>query len=118
LKATHTLFLLIILGNFWIRGKAGAPAEVPRVQYGRDPATTARIHPQFLHREVPELALTVMEDLSSHTIMRKGLIEGNTYPLFTNHIGIQNQILSYFAEFRVNKAFNQLFFSLLIHAQI
>ncbi|QDY86241.1 S-methyl-5-thioribose kinase [Paenibacillus polymyxa] len=34
-----------------------------------------------------ELALTVMEDLSSHTIMRKGLIEGNTYPLFANHIG-------------------------------
>ncbi|ADO55663.1 S-methyl-5-thioribose kinase [Paenibacillus polymyxa] len=34
-----------------------------------------------------ELALTVMEDLSSHTIMRKGLIEGNRYPLFANHIG-------------------------------
>ncbi|AET59945.1 methylthioribose kinase [Paenibacillus terrae HPL-003] len=34
-----------------------------------------------------ELALTVMEDLSSYTIMRKGLIEGNTYPHFADHIG-------------------------------
>src|SRR6185437_15771028 len=29
-----------------------------------------------------ELALTVMEDLSDHVIMRKGLIERNKYPLF------------------------------------
>jgi 5-methylthioribose kinase len=35
----------------------------------------------------PDLALTVMEDLSDHTIMRKGLIEGNRYPLFAQHIG-------------------------------
>lgn len=35
----------------------------------------------------PELALTIMEDLSDHIIMRKGLIEGNQYPLFTRHIG-------------------------------
>ena len=34
----------------------------------------------------PELYLTVMEDLSEHTIMRKGLIEGQRYPLFANHI--------------------------------
>ncbi|MEX2461660.1 MAG: S-methyl-5-thioribose kinase [Paenibacillaceae bacterium] len=34
----------------------------------------------------PELALTVMEDLSDHTIMRRGLIEGNRYPLFASHI--------------------------------
>ncbi|WP_010272155.1 S-methyl-5-thioribose kinase [Paenibacillus senegalensis] len=34
-----------------------------------------------------ELALTVMEDLSDHVIMRKGLIEGNRYPLFARHIG-------------------------------
>jgi 5-methylthioribose kinase len=33
------------------------------------------------------LALTVMEDLSDHVIMRKGLIEGNEYPLFAEHIG-------------------------------
>jgi 5-methylthioribose kinase len=34
----------------------------------------------------PELALTVMEDLSDHIIMRQGLIGGNRYPLFTDHI--------------------------------
>lgn len=36
---------------------------------------------------VPELALTVMEDLSDHVIMRRGLMEGNKYPLFAGHIG-------------------------------
>ncbi|MDO3679567.1 S-methyl-5-thioribose kinase [Paenibacillus ehimensis] len=35
----------------------------------------------------PDLALTVMQDLSDHTIMRKGLIERNQYPLFAGHIG-------------------------------
>jgi 5-methylthioribose kinase len=34
----------------------------------------------------PELALTVMEDLSDHVIMRRGLIEGQRYPLFAEHI--------------------------------
>lgn len=34
-----------------------------------------------------ELAYTVMEDLSEYTIMRKGLIDGNTYPKFAEHIG-------------------------------
>ncbi|WP_040931153.1 S-methyl-5-thioribose kinase [Paenibacillus larvae] len=34
----------------------------------------------------PELALTVMEDLSDYTIMRKGLMDGNSYPLFAEHI--------------------------------
>ncbi|TLS51086.1 S-methyl-5-thioribose kinase [Paenibacillus antri] len=34
-----------------------------------------------------ELALTIMEDLSDHVIMRRGLIEGNAYPLFAGHIG-------------------------------
>ncbi|MEK4356748.1 S-methyl-5-thioribose kinase [Paenibacillus sp. FSL M7-1455] len=33
------------------------------------------------------LAITVMEDLSDHTIMRKGLIDGVAYPLFAEHIG-------------------------------
>jgi len=35
----------------------------------------------------PELALTIMEDLSDHVIMRRGLIEGNVYPNFAGHIG-------------------------------
>lgn len=34
----------------------------------------------------PVLSLTVMEDLSDHVIMRRGLIEGNEYPLFAGHI--------------------------------
>lgn len=36
---------------------------------------------------VPELALTAMEDLSDHIIMRKGLIGRETYPAFAAHIG-------------------------------
>ncbi|MFC0211350.1 S-methyl-5-thioribose kinase [Paenibacillus chartarius] len=35
----------------------------------------------------PDLALTVMEDLSDHIIMRRGLMERNRYPLFAGHIG-------------------------------
>lgn len=35
-----------------------------------------------------ELAYTIMEDLSEYTIMRKGLIEGNAYPKFAEHIGL------------------------------
>lgn len=35
----------------------------------------------------PDLALTVMQDLSDHIIMRRGLIERNKYPLFAGHIG-------------------------------
>ena len=46
------------------------PGSVPQVYYYDD-----------------ELALTIMEDLSDHDIMRKGLIEGNHYPLFSKHIG-------------------------------
>jgi 5-methylthioribose kinase len=34
-----------------------------------------------------DLALTVMEDLSDHVIMRRGLIERNRYPLFAEDIG-------------------------------
>lgn len=34
-----------------------------------------------------DLALTVMEDLSDHVIMRQGLINGEEYPLFAEHIG-------------------------------
>ncbi|MCZ8513475.1 S-methyl-5-thioribose kinase [Paenibacillus filicis] len=39
-----------------------------------------------VHAAEPELALTVMQDLSDHVIMRKGLIEGSRYPLFAEHI--------------------------------
>jgi len=33
-----------------------------------------------------ELSLTIMEDLSDHVIMRKGLMDGTRYPLFADHI--------------------------------
>lgn len=42
--------------------------------------------PQVYHFD-QVLALTVMEDLSDHVIMRKGLISGERYPLFAKHIG-------------------------------
>ncbi|TVX97359.1 S-methyl-5-thioribose kinase [Cohnella terricola] len=41
--------------------------------------------PKVYHTD-HELALTVMEDLSSHVIMRQGLIDGGVYPLFAEHI--------------------------------
>ncbi|WP_226534486.1 S-methyl-5-thioribose kinase [Fictibacillus halophilus] len=34
-----------------------------------------------------QLAVTVMEDLSDHVILRKGLIDGKTYPLLAEDIG-------------------------------
>jgi len=43
--------------------------------------------PKVYHYD-KELALTVMEDLSDHVIMRRGLIEGNRYPKFSEHIGL------------------------------
>ncbi|MFC4600482.1 S-methyl-5-thioribose kinase [Cohnella hongkongensis] len=46
-----------------------APGLVPKVYHSDD-----------------ELALTVMEDLSSHVIMRRGLMNGGVYPLFAEHI--------------------------------
>ncbi|MBO1624736.1 S-methyl-5-thioribose kinase [Bacillus arachidis] len=46
------------------------PEYVPKV-YGHD----------------EELAVTVMEDLSAFTITRKGLVEGEEYPLLSQHIG-------------------------------
>jgi 5-methylthioribose kinase len=42
--------------------------------------------PQVYHYD-SKLALTVMEDLSDHTIMRKGLIHCQKYPSFPQHIG-------------------------------
>lgn len=39
-----------------------------------------------VHVYEKELALTVMEDLSDHVIMRRGLMERNQYPLFAGHI--------------------------------
>lgn len=52
----------------------------------------------------PDLALTVMEDLSDHVIMRRGLIEGNRYPLFAQHIGqFLAHTLFYTSDFGLNQ---------------
>ncbi len=44
-------------------------------------------HVPIVYAYDEELALTVMEDLSDHVIMRQGLINGEQYPLFAEHIG-------------------------------
>lgn len=36
----------------------------------------------------PEMYLTAMQNLNDHLIMRKGLVQGVTYPHFANHIGL------------------------------
>ena len=41
--------------------------------------------PRVYHYDA-ELALTIMEDLSDHVIMRLGLMQNNRYPLFAEHI--------------------------------
>lgn len=41
--------------------------------------------PKVYHAD-HELALTIMEDLSSHAIMRQGLIDGGVYPRFADDI--------------------------------
>jgi 5-methylthioribose kinase len=42
--------------------------------------------PEVYHYDA-ELALTIMEDLSDHVILRKGLTDGNQYPLLAEDIG-------------------------------
>ena len=42
--------------------------------------------PKIYHQDMAE-ALFIMEDLSDHEIMRKGLIQGKRYPHFPEHIG-------------------------------
>ncbi|WP_372814212.1 S-methyl-5-thioribose kinase [Paenibacillus sp.] len=52
----------------------------------------------------PDLALTVMQDLSDHVIMRKGLMDGNRYPLFAGHIAtFLAQTLFYTSDLGMNQ---------------
>lgn len=51
----------------------------------------AEFVPQYvpkIHYTDEHLAITVMEDLSYLTISRKGFIEGESYPLLSEHIGV------------------------------
>lgn len=50
------------------------------------------------------LAITIMEDLSHLTIARKGLIDGNEYPLLANHLGAYLAHTTFFtSEFGLDK---------------
>lgn len=73
-----------VVGESWplTLDRARIESEALQIQYKYVPNHV----PQVYHYDA-ELALTVMEDLSSHVIMRKGLIERKRYPLFAKHIG-------------------------------
>ncbi|MDQ6418309.1 S-methyl-5-thioribose kinase [Paenibacillus sp. LHD-117] len=57
-----------------------------------------------VYRYDPELALTVMEDLSDHVIMRQGLINGTRYPLFADHVStFMARTLFFTSDFGMNQ---------------
>lgn len=73
-----------IVGESWplTLDRARIESEALRLQHKYVPGLV----PEVYHYDA-ELALTVMEDLSDHIIMRKGLIAGKRYPLFAKQIG-------------------------------
>lgn len=73
-----------VVGESWPLTLDRARIESEALQYEGElcPDLVPRVY-----QYVPELALTVMEDLSDHVIMRRGLIERNKYPKFAGHIG-------------------------------
>jgi 5-methylthioribose kinase len=73
-----------VVGESWplTLDRARIESEALRIEGELCPDLTPK-----LYAYEPELALTVMEDLSDHVIMRRGLMERNRYPLFAEHIG-------------------------------
>lgn len=73
-----------VVGESWplTVDRARIESEALRLQHKYVPDLV----PEVYHFD-QELALTVMENVGDHTIMRKGLIEGNRYPLFAKQIG-------------------------------
>ncbi|CAJ1001367.1 S-methyl-5-thioribose kinase [Brevibacillus aydinogluensis] len=73
-----------VVGESWplTLDRARIESEALRIQHKYVPDLVPKVY----HYD-EELALTVMEDVSDHVIMRKGLIEGNRYPLFAKQIG-------------------------------
>lgn len=73
-----------VVGESWplTLDRARIESEALQIQHKRVP----ELVPQVYHFD-QELALTVMENVGDHIIMRKGLIEGNRYPLFAKQIG-------------------------------
>jgi 5-methylthioribose kinase len=73
-----------VVGESWplTLDRARIESEALRIEGELCPDLTPKVYAYE-----PDLALTVMEDLSDHVIMRRGLIEKNRYPLFPGHIG-------------------------------
>lgn len=73
-----------VVGESWPLSldRARIEREALQKQYSLCPGRV----PQVISYD-EDLALTVMEDLSDHVIMRQGLINGEEYPLFAEHIG-------------------------------
>lgn len=73
-----------VVGESWplTVDRARIESEALRIQHQHVP----ELVPEVYHFD-QELALTVMENVGDHIIMRKGLIEGNRYPLFAKQIG-------------------------------
>ncbi|MCM3144254.1 S-methyl-5-thioribose kinase [Brevibacillus sp. MER 51] len=73
-----------VVGESWplTIDRARIESEALRIQHKYVPDLV----PQVYHFD-GELALTVMENVGDHIIMRKGLIEGKRYPLFAKQIG-------------------------------
>jgi 5-methylthioribose kinase len=63
--------------------RARIEAATLKIEYDLVPAHTPRVY--FYD---PEMYLFAMRNLNHHVIMRKGLIQGNKYPHFAEHIGL------------------------------
>jgi 5-methylthioribose kinase len=73
-----------VVGESW-------PLTLDRARIEKDALLLQRelcptLVPEVFHYD-QQLALTIMEDLSDHVILRKGLIEGEKYPLLAEHMG-------------------------------
>ncbi|MCT4479263.1 S-methyl-5-thioribose kinase [Peribacillus frigoritolerans] len=73
-----------VVGESWplTLDRSRIESEALMIQNGICPGSVPKVY----HYD-KLLALTVMEDLSTHIIMRKGLIARNRYPYFAKHIG-------------------------------
>ncbi|KIL41259.1 methylthioribose kinase [Gordoniibacillus kamchatkensis] len=73
-----------VVGESWplTLDRARIESEALRIEGELCPDLTPKVYAYE-----PDLALTVMEDLSDHIIMRRGLIEKNRYPRFAADIG-------------------------------
>ncbi|MNI01942.1 Methylthioribose kinase [compost metagenome] len=73
-----------VVGESWplTLDRARIESEVLKIQGSLCPDLVPHVYAYE-----PELALTVMEDLSDHVIMRAGLIQRNRYPRFAGDIG-------------------------------